>query len=265
MRHNVLILAILSAVFAGIAFAQGAPPYYSVGGFGSVVNPGLGHPPTLPYGAVTGTGPLFPTALGANVAGRPFGYTGGGGRFDHGGPHGRTVIVPYPIYYGGYGYGSGYGYDPSQQQQPVDQYGNPVPTTSAPSVVINQNFAPDRPMPMVREYGAPGPDGVEQQPSSGMKLYQVPPSHPYADAQGAQSDQDLRGRRRAANDDEPTVYLIAFKDHSIVQALGYWMEGSNLHYVSMEHSLNQASLDLIDRSLSQRLNDERGIEFKLPK
>jgi len=255
MRHIVLVVAILFAVFVGTAFGQGAPPYYSVGGFGSVVNPGTGHPPTAP---------LFPTALGANIAGHPFGFSGGGGRFDHGGPHNRTVIVPYPLYYGGYGYGAGYGsgYD---TQQPVDQYGNPIGSTNtAPSVVINQNFVPDRPAPVVREYGAPGPDGVEQQPSSGMRMYQVPPSHPYSDAQ-TQGDQDYRGRRRAANDDEPTVYLIAFKDHSIVQALGYWMESNTLHYVSVEHSLNQASLDLIDRSLSQRLNDERGVEFKLPK
>jgi hypothetical protein len=42
------------------------------------------------------------------------------------------------------------------------------------------------------------------------------------------------------------------------------MEGGNLHYVSAEHTLNQASMDLIDRTLSQRLNDERGVEFKLP-
>jgi hypothetical protein len=60
------------------------------------------------------------------------------------------------------------------------------------------------------------------------------------------------------------VYLIAFKDHTIVQALGFWMEGSTLHYVNNEHSLNQISADLIDRELSQRLNDERGVEFRLP-
>jgi hypothetical protein len=265
MRHIVLVLAGLFAVSLGTAFGQGAPPFYSVGGFGSVVNPGIGHPPTLPFGAATGTGPLFPTRLGANVAGHPFGFSGGGGgRFDHGGPHNRTVIVPYPIYYGGYGggYGNGYGYD---APPPVDQNGNPiVNTNTAPSVVINQNFAPERPSPMVREYGAPGPDGVEQQSSSGMRMYQAPPSHPYADAQ-PQAEPQTHAPRSAANDDQPTLYLIAFKDHSIVQALGYWMESNTLHYVSVEHSLNQASLDLIDRSLSQRLNDERGVEFKLPK
>jgi len=248
MRH--IFLAVLAVAFIGTAFGQGHPPYYSVGGFGSVVYPGTGHAPTVPFGAQTGTGPLFPSRLGATVGGQPFGY--GGGRFDHG-AHGSAVIVPYPIYYGNYGYGGGYngapyGYD--QNGQPI------VNTNSAPSVVINQNFAPEQANPVVREYGAPGPDSGAQ--ASGMRMYQTPPSHPYADAQ----QQDAQ--RQAANSDEATVYLIAFKDHTIVQALGYWTEGNTLHYVSAEHSLNQASLDMIDRSLSQRLNDERSVEFHLP-
>jgi hypothetical protein len=85
-------------------------------------------------------------------------------------------------------------------------------------------------------------------------LYQAPPSHPYADAAAAQ---------RASASDQPTIYLIALRDHTIVQALGYWMEGSTLHYVSAEHTLNQLSIDLVDRDLSQRLNDERGLDFRL--
>lgn len=131
----------------------------------------------------------------------------------------------------------------------MDSYGTP-------SVVINQNFVPDRARPVVREYGD------EQPPpeSSGMRLYETPPTHPYAD-QGQQA----QVRRQPAPDVQPTIYLLAFKDHNIIPALGYWMEGNTLHYVSVEHSLNQASLDLIDRDLSQRLNDERGVEFKLPK
>ena len=247
MRH--IVLVVFLAVIIGTAYGQGNPPYYSVGGFGSVVNPGTGHPPTLPFGPATGTGPA---RFGF---GRGFGFNNGG-RFDHG-AHNRTVIVPYPIYYGGY---YGYGYD----VPPVDQYGNPmVNQNTAPSVVINQNFIPDRPAPMVREYGAPGPDTGDQQ-SSGLRQYQAPASHPYADAQDQAAQAPPRAPRQPANDDQPTVYLIAFRDHSIVQALGYWMEGNTLHYVSMEHSLNQASLDLIDRALSQRLNDERGVEFRLP-
>ena len=248
MRH--IVLAVVISSFVGIAFGQRGQ-FYSNGGFGSVLYPGTGHAPV-------GTGiPSFPARLGANVAGRPFGFNGGLGG-NHPGGHSRTVIVPYPIYYGGYGYGygSGYGYDPSQV--PPDQGGAPiVNTNTAPSVVINQNFIPERTSPVVREYSPSQPPEGDQ--SSGLRLYQAPPSHPYADAQG-QPQQE----RRTANGDQPTLYLLAFKDHTIVQALGYWMEGSTLHYVSVEHSLNQASLDLIDRDLSQRLNDERGVEFKLP-
>ena len=66
-----------------------------------------------------------------------------------------------------------------------------------------------------------------------------------------------------SNDGKPTIYLIAFKDHRIVEALGYWTEGSILHYVSIEYALNHASISLIDPDLSRHLNHERGIEFKL--
>ena len=66
-----------------------------------------------------------------------------------------------------------------------------------------------------------------------------------------------------ANDGKPTIYLIAFKDHRIIEALGYWTEGTMLHYVTVEYALNHASITLIDPDLSMRLNHERGIEFKL--
>jgi hypothetical protein len=71
-------------------------------------------------------------------------------------------------------------------------------------------------------------------------------------------------RSQVGNDERPTIYLIAFKDHRIVQALGYWTDAATLHYISAEYGLNQASLVLIDRDLSQRLNDERGVAFKVP-
>ncbi len=145
--------------------------------------------------------------------------------------HRRSSVVLYPVFYGNGAYDPSYYGD--QSQPAADPNG-------APSVVINQNFVPQQGNPVVREYEA---DAPPDQPS-GMRLYQNS-SHPYDDSQ-------------------PTLYLIAFKDHSIIQALGYWMEGGALHYVSVEHTLNQVSMDLIDRDLSQRLNDERGVQFKLP-
>jgi len=240
MRYGVRMVLFLSLV--GAVFAQAPQQVWSLGGYGNVLYPGVGHAPVIPPGGFTG--PYY--------SGR---FSGGAGRAGFGNPaaanhpqHSRTTIVPYPVFYGGgYGYGYGYGSDPTAGSAPG--YGDQAPPVinsgAAPSVVINQNYVPQQANPQVRDYN-PG-DTSDQQ--SGMRLYQNS-SHPYADAAGY--------------GDEPTIYLIAFRDHSIVQALGYWMEGSTLHYVSVEHSLNQASIDLIDRDLSQRLNDERGLEFRLP-
>jgi hypothetical protein len=231
-------------LFSGLlatAWGQSRPPYWSVGGFGNVVYPGTGHAPgaTPPV-----TGFKFVGAVGRSVLARPL-------------ParhplHQRTVIVPYPVFYGGYGSG----YDPSAGYAPgyADDTPPVINSGEMPPIVVNQGFVPPQANPQVREYN---PNDAAPDQQSRMRLYQNS-SHPYADAA------DAAARRQPVADDQPTIYLIAFKDHSIVRALGYWMEGSTLHYVSVESSLNQASIDLIDRDLSQRLNDERGLEFKLP-
>jgi hypothetical protein len=232
MRYTVV--AVLSLSLCALAFAQA--PYYSVGGYGNVVYPGTGHAPAVPPGGFNG--PHFNAAFGGR------GFRGGPGPVEHP-QHHRSTVVYYPVYYGGYGYDPGYAGDQSAPQQ-----GDP---NAPPSVVVNQTFVPPQANPMVREYNGEPP--AEQ--SSGMRMYQHQ-STPYADVQPAASPQ------RSVDDDEPTLYLIAFRDHSIVQALGYWMEGGALHYVSVEHTLNQVSMNLIDRDLSQRLNDERGVQFKLP-
>jgi hypothetical protein len=234
-----LMPAVLFLSLTGVSFGQGHQGgSWSLGGFGNVVYPGMGHAPTAtpPVGQFRG-----------QQYGRGFVNPGHASHPQHG----ASVIVPYPVYYGGYygydpsaaGYanGAGYGDDGSQSGQGL------------PSVVVNQNFVPPQANPQVRDYT--GDQQPQQQEQSGMKLYQSPPSHPYADAATAQ---------RSSSSDQPTIYLVALRDHTIVQALGYWMEGSTLHYVSAEHTLNQLSVDLVDRDLSQRLNDERGLDFRLP-
>ena len=62
----------------------------------------------------------------------------------------------------------------------------------------------------------------------------------------------------------PTLYLIAFQDNSIRAALAYWMEGSTLRYVTLDHEQKQAPLASVDRALSERLNGERHVLFRLP-
>ena len=241
-----VVPAVLFLSFAGAVFGQ-SHQTWSLGGFGNVVYPGIGHAPT----ATPPPGQFVASSRGGGGFSRGFANPGRANHPQHSG----TVIVPYPVYYGGY-YGGGYGYDPSAAGyapgSPDD--GSQGYGSGVPSVVVNQNFVPPQANPQVREYT--GDQQPQQDQSSGLKLYQAPPSHPYADAQ-AQA-------QRSANSGQPTIYLIAFRDHTIVQALGYWMEGSTLHYVSAEQTLNQVSIDLVDRDLSQRLNDERGIDFRLP-
>ncbi len=246
-----LVPALWLVSMTGVAFGQGHPGgNWSLGGFGSILYPGMGHGPTAtpPPGQFANSG--F-----SNGFANP-------GRAGHP-QHGSTVIVPFPVYYGGY-YGAGYYGDPTAAGYAngyAPGYGPGYSDDGSqagaglPSVVINQNFVPPQANPQVRDYSGDQQQPAQQQDQSGLKLYQAPPSHPYADAAAA---------RRAATGDQPTIYLIALRDHTIVQALGYWMEGSTLHYVSAEHTLNQLSIDLVDRDLSQRLNDERSLDFHLP-
>jgi endonuclease YncB( thermonuclease family) len=63
---------------------------------------------------------------------------------------------------------------------------------------------------------------------------------------------------------EPSHYLIAFKDHTIYAATAYWVDGDTLHYFTAGNVHNQASLALVDRDFTERLNKEAGLDVKLP-
>ncbi len=86
---------------------------------------------------------------------------------------------------------------------------------------------------------------------------------------GYQSDEQPQERSysRRPNDEtdyRPTLYLIAMKDHNIRPALTYWVERGTLHYVTMEREMREIPLGSIDRELSERLNRERDMTFRLP-
>ena len=189
-----------------------------------------------------------PGGLSSTSFGAPSGSVRRGMGYGRGGYAHRQLIAPIyvgvPIY-GGYGYADAYGPD----------YGGDVPSDAppmqaAPSVIINQNFVPERANPMVRE--VPEMPDSDQQGSS-FQAPGPPPGEP------APSD-----NAAPAASDDPIIYLIAFRDHSIVPALAYWVEGHTVKYVNMDHSLNQASLELIDRDMSMLLNKQRKVEFRLP-
>jgi hypothetical protein len=225
---------VFAALIAVSCFAQQSGRTYPVyTGFGPT---GFGAPP----GALSGTS--FGASFGAVRQGGGYGRGNGAGR----GGYSRRGLVA-PIYvavpaYGGYGYSADYA-DGSASVPP--------PVQSTPTVIINQNFVPDHGNPVVREV----PDTPDSSGQGEPGSYQAPGPPPVepstSDAAAPQSDQ-------------PTIYLIAFRDHSIVPALAWWTEGTVLKYVNLDHGINQATLDLVDRDLSHLLNQQRNVDFRLP-
>jgi hypothetical protein len=62
----------------------------------------------------------------------------------------------------------------------------------------------------------------------------------------------------------PPIYLIATKGHVIRAAAAYWVEGSILHYVTLDHEARTVPLEDVDRALSAQLNRERRVQWSLP-
>jgi len=204
--------------------------------FGSVVFPG-GMPTTAVYGGATvvATHPGV-SAGAANTPGK--GINNGGGRYpSHGGNRGGSrgsgggYVYSYPVYVGG-------GYDYSM-----------LPPESAPAPPQTPNITivmpPQQANPVMIQAG---PDGEYTTTRPQTRIYEEP-------------------RRRAVEEPEtpePTKYLLAFKDHTIYSAVAYWADGDTLHYFTNGNTHNQASMSLIDRALTERLNREMGIDFHLP-
>jgi hypothetical protein len=158
---------------------------------------------------------------------------------------GGAVVIAVPVYQ------DGNLDEESGMYLPAD--GNPPQASANPDdrapVVLDQNFAsPPDASQFANRYPANGrnfePPGSQNPVTSCVSAVQGTPN-------------------KANNSGKPTIYLIAFKDHRIMQALGYWIEGTMLHYVSVDYAFNHASISLIDSDVSQRLNHERGIEFTL--
>jgi hypothetical protein len=138
---------------------------------------------------------------------------------------------PYPAYpYGAYPYA-----DASPYGAGYAGY-NPAPNVT----VINpppQAYAPPAAYPaVIRQYDEYGQE--------------VPPNSAFAPP--------------AANAQAP-IYLIAFNGTSVIYAaVAYWVDGSTLHYVTLDRKERQAPLSTINRALSFQLNRERRVPFQLP-
>jgi hypothetical protein len=200
--------------------------------YGNILFPG-GIPPV----SNTHAGRLGATIAGGSYTGVPPGAVPPRGRQ-------RTVVVPYayPVFYGG-GYG---GYDvPDQQPQNVTVV---VPQQQVPQVIINNGYVPETAKPSIREYGE------NELPESGLRVY---------DGSSKRQTEAASRSDRSIMDEKPTIYLIALKDGTLRQAIGYWTQGDTLHYVTPDSSVNHLSLGMVDRERSVELNAERKLEFDL--
>jgi hypothetical protein len=139
--------------------------------------------------------------------------------------HSGSALIPYPVFWPT---GNFLQYDPPQA--PV--VGTPGYQSDAPVVIVNQYFRPDEPVPV-------------QAPAARAVVVQ-------------------EARVTAENQDKETIFLIAMKDHTIYAASAYWVEDGTLNYVTIQGSQNSASMDLVDRELSARLNRDRKVAFGLP-
>jgi hypothetical protein len=106
---------------------------------------------------------------------------------------------------------------------------------------------------------------MAQQPQQPNVIVVYPPAPAYQQAPPQSNIVEVPREQLEAREEkvEPTHYLIAFKDRSIYSAVAYWVDGDTIHYFTAGNTHNQASVSLIDRALTRRLN-EGGLEVKLP-
>jgi hypothetical protein len=146
------------------------------------------------------------------------------------------VVYAYPVYLGGY-YSTPF---ITNSDDSAAAAAGPAPAGSNVTVIM----PPQQPVtPVIINYNYGG-------------AVPVPPPPDRAQAQ-APSDEDNTTL-------EATHYLIAFKDHTIYAATAYWVDGDTIHYFTSGNVHNQASLALVDRDFTERLNKEAGVEVKLP-
>jgi hypothetical protein len=242
----VLSLALASSVFGqavhrsfGSVVFPGGTSSTSPGitrNFGNVVFPGGAQTRPVNGGAPMIGSPVIGARPGVGISLVPAGK-GQNPNFRRTPTNGRgtrstpSFVYAYPVYVGGYD--NSYAMQEPAQQQPNVTVVYPQQQQATPVMI------------------QAGPDGeyttmVQRQ---GATIYEA-------------------RRREAFPEPDPatdsTHYLLAFKDHTIYSAVAYWADGDTLHYFTTGNTHNQASISLIDRDLTERLNREMGIDFKLP-
>ncbi len=191
------------------------------------------HSATGSYGNV-----LHPGVPSSGSLRAPSPRFGGGGSMNGSFNRGRRSYGGAAVYVPFYGYGYGFDNFYPDGYAPPDAPAPPAPPDApTPVVIINQNFQTEPVHPQLRDYSnvpLPEPGTVKVPPGSALA------------------------------DDQPTVFLIAMNDHTILPVIAYWVDGATLHYVTLQSVPNQVSLDQVDRDFSRKLNADRHVPFALP-
>ncbi|MBS1826515.1 MAG: hypothetical protein JST93_14455 [Acidobacteria bacterium] len=151
----------------------------------------------------------------------------------------RTVAIPWglPITTGYYPTVPEYVPVPVQQQvQP------------APAVIINQYYSPEQVRPELKEY-SDLPEARAHAPARPAAKSAAPPAP--------------ANPEQAVDSSKPTITLLAFKDSTVVAAIAYWEQADEIHYVTNNFSKRIVPVSSLDKVLSEQLNKERKVEFKL--
>ncbi len=176
------------------------------------------------------------------------GFRGGGGFVGGFRGYSSPYLYSYPWYGSSYYYPGYYGYSPYISTYPyISNYPYPAYDYNVSPNVTVIYAQPPAPGPAPAADPVPAPVYTNVAPSSG---------HTY--------DQYGQEAKPRESSEAAPIYLVAMKDHTIYAAAAYWVDGKTLHYVTLQHQEKQAPLDQVDRSFSQQLNRERGVEFHLP-
>lgn len=152
----------------------------------------------------------------------------------------RTVAIPW-------GMPIATGYYPTVPEYvpvPVQQQVQP-----APAVIINQYYSPEQVRPELKEYA----DLPEARTHSSAPR---PTPKPAAEPAPASPEHTV-------DSSKPTITLLAFKDSTVVAAIAYWEQAGEIHYVTNNFSKKIVPVASLDKALSEQLNKERKVEFKL--
>lgn len=232
-------LAFCSTLLLGGAMAQ----HRGGGGGGGASRGSSGGFSHVGGGGITGGG------IGRGVGGGSVFRGGiGGGHIGYGGYYGGFGYG-YPYY--GYGFGLGYGY-PYYGYDPYyypDTYSYPA---AYPAYQSYQSYDPSPNVTVVYPPSQPAAPYYSNRATPVMREYD-------------QYGQQVRpSGNQPSNQSSSPIYLIALKNHNIVAASSYSVNGNTLHYVTLERADQQVALDAVDHDLTLRLNQERHVPFQFP-